>query len=172
MKIMELIEGIAAVLGILGLSGWGVWGKFIKPRLRSQYLKRLYAMIEEWFDEIDKSSITDLSTSALNNRENKIRSFIRDRHLEHVYMDFPDSFRRKFLKFCGIKEELCSDPALFQEYSRCPVKGLTIGDFWELLVRDFLIFRRSHASADPKTNFANVEMRVKLLEMFTRSKTT
>ena len=108
----------------------------------------------------------------LNNKENKIRSFIHDNGLEYYKMNFSENFRKQFLQYCGIKEELQDKQEIFERYSRCPADGLYLSLFWDLLVATFHEFRNKYDHNDPETNFANIEMRVKLLKMYTGFKTT
>ena len=164
---MGIIVGVFTIVGFI----YAIWAK-VKPRSRNYKLKRLYFLIEEWLDEIDKSTIDDLSPTILDNRENKIRSFIADNKLENIQMSFSLQFRQKFLSFCGIKAELCLDESLFQEYSRCPVEGLTIGIFWETLVGDFSKYQRQYKPNDPQANFADIKKRIKLLKMYAGAKAT
>jgi hypothetical protein len=86
-------------------------------------------------------------------------------------MVFPVEFRREFLKFCGIKEELRNNPGIFEEYSRCPAGGLYVSMFWGFLERAFYDFKNKYDQNDPNANFADVEMRVKLLKMYAKVKT-
>lgn len=66
-------------------------------------LRNLYLLIEEWFDEIDTTLEKGIDISILQNKEKKIYDYISDHKLSNIKLNFSESFRRKFLKFCGIK---------------------------------------------------------------------
>jgi hypothetical protein len=168
---VEILSIIAVLITVVG-GAYGFWKKFIVPKLTIQKLRMLYALVEDWFDTVDQSNISEANIFLLNNKGNKIRSFIKDNGLEYYKMVFPTEFRREFLKFCGIKEELRNNPEIFEEYSRCPAGGLYVSMFWGFLERAFYDFKNKYDLKDPETNFANVEMRVKLLKMYARIKTS
>ena len=168
---MEILSVIAVLVTVVG-GAYGFWKKFIVPKLTIQKLRRLYALVEDWFDTIDQSNISDVDIFLLNNKGNKIRSFIKDNGLEYHKMVFPSEFRGKFLKFCGIKEELRDNAEMFEKYSRCPAAGLYVSMFWGFLERAFYDFKNKYDQKDPEANFADVEMRIKLLRMYTRVKTS
>ena len=168
---MEVLGGIAVLITILG-GMYGFYRKFISPKLVTHKFKRFYNLVEDWFDTIDQSNISDVNILLLNNKGNKIRSFIKDNGLEYYKIVFPVEFRREFLKFCGIKEGLRDNPEIFEEYSRCPAGGLYASMFWGFLERAFYDFKNKYDLKDPETNFADVEMRVKLLRMYARVKTS
>jgi len=168
---MEIL-GITAVLITVVGGAYGFWKKFIVPRLTIEKLKRLYAFVEDWFDTIDQSNISDVNIFVLNNKGNKIRTFIKDNGLEYYKMVFTPEFRRDFLKYCGIKEELRGNAKMFEEYSRCPAKGIYVSMFWGFLEQAFYTFKEKYEQKDQETNFADVEMRVKLLKMYTKVKTS
>jgi len=123
-------------------------------------------MLKEWFDEIDIHLSEGLNLDLLNNKENKIRSFVNDSHLNHYKMQLSEKFRYNFLKFCGIKNELRNDKDLFFKYSRCPPDGMYVDTFCNLLFSSFYEFYSKYKRNDKATNFADVEMRMKFLKMY------
>lgn len=171
MKIIITIATISALIAILS-SGYKFWKKFISPKLTANKLKRFYHLVEEWFDEIDRSNVSNLSITVLNNKDAKIRSFIRDNGLEYHKISFSQSFRRSFLANCGIKKDLQDNHGIFERYARCPVDGLYVSAFWDSLVASFYEFKNKYDHNDPLTNFANIEMRIKLLKLYTGAKTS
>ena len=170
-KKVEILSITAVLITVVG-GAYGFWKKFIVPRLTIEKLKRLYALVEDWFDTIDRSNISDVNIFVLNNKGNKIRTFIKDNGLEYYKMVFPPEFRGEFLRFCGIKEGLRDNPEMFEEYSRCPARGLYVSMFWGFLEQAFYNFKNKYEQKDQETNFADVEMRVKLLKMYARVKTS
>lgn len=171
MIIWGILGAIAALITIIG-GCHRFWKRIVAPKLTSNKLQRFYALVEDWFNEIDRSNITDLSMTLLNNKENKIRAFIEDSNLKDYRLNFSLDFRKRFLKFCGIKEELQSSEELFEKHSRCPANGIDIWTFWHALLGDFYEFKQLYKKQDRRTNFANVEMRIKLLKMFVGYKIT
>jgi len=168
---LEPLTNIAALVAVLG-GFYGFWKRFISPKLTTYRLRRFYTLVEEWFDEIDRSNISNLKMTILNNRENKIRSFIKDNGLEYYKMNFSQDFRKCFLQHCGIKKELRENQDVFERYSRCLVDGLYLLTFWDSLVASFYEFKNKYDHNDPSTNFANIEMRIKLLKLYTGVKIT
>jgi len=166
---MEIIGTIAILMTIIG-GCYGFWKKVISPKLAINKLRRFYALVEDWFDEIDRREISDLSMPLLNNKENKIRAFIEDNSLRQYRINFSQNFRKRFLEFCGIKKEVQDNKDLFERYSRCPINGIDVLTFWGLLIGAFYEFKNNYDQADSKTNFASVEMRVKLLKMYVEFK--
>jgi hypothetical protein len=157
--IIGLVAGLITIVS--GCSG--LWKKTVTPKLISSKLKKLYALVEDWFNEIDRSNITELSMTLLNNKENNLKNY---------RLNFSLDFRKRFLRFCGIKKELQDSEEFFEKYSRCPAEGIDIWTFWHSLLGDFYEFKRLYEQKDPKTNFANVEMRIKLLKKYVGYKIT
>lgn len=159
---------IAAICTILG----GMWllckiyAKLISPRLLRNRLKKLYSLIQDWYDEIDQNLEKGLNLSLLNNKENKITQFIEDNGLGDYQLKFSKSFRKKFLKFCGIKKELQANEELFTQYSRCLADRIYLTVFWNSLVGALYIFHREYSSQSGKANFADISMRLKVLKMY------
>ena len=159
---------VAAVCTILG----GIWllykiyAKLISPRLLRNRLRKLYSLIQDWFDEIDQNLEKELNLSLLNNKENKITQFIEDNGLSDYQLKFSKSFRKKFLKFCGIKKELQANEELFSEYSRCLADRMYLTVFWNSLVGAFYNFYREYTSQSGKAYFADISMRLKVLKMY------
>jgi hypothetical protein len=168
---VEILSITAVLITVVG-GAYGFWKKFIVPRLTIQKLQRFYALVEDWFDTIDQSNISDVNIFLLNNKGNKIRTFIKDNGLEYYKMVFPLEFRREFLRYCGIKEGLRGNPEMFEEYSRCPATGLYVSMFWGFLEQAFYNFKNKYEQKEQETNFADVEMRVKLLKMYAKAKTS
>lgn len=168
---MDILSTLAILFTLIG-GTYGFWKKVISPRLLKNRLRRFYVLVEDWFDEIDRSAITDVSMTVLNNKQNKIQDFIKDHRLKNIKMNFSEDLRKRFLEFCGLKDEFQRDKELFEKYSRYSVDGISIVSFWDSLVGAFYAFKDGYEHADLKANYANIEMRVKLLKMYTGCKTT
>ncbi len=155
---------IACIAGLIAI--YEFIKKIIIPKFRKSKLKKLYQMLKEWFDEIDIHLNNGLNLDLLNNKENKIRSFINDSHLNHYKIQLSEKFRYEFLKFCGIKKELRNDKELFFKYARCPADGIFIDIFCNLQFNSFYVFYSNYKRNDKATNFTDVEMRMKFLKMY------
>ncbi|MCX5726965.1 MAG: hypothetical protein NT030_07340 [Candidatus Saganbacteria bacterium] len=159
-----LLAGLATLLGA-AWAGSQLIEKHIFPRLKSTKLKKLYSMIEAWHDEIDQNLDRGLNLDLLANREKKIAEFIKKNGLSNHELIFSEKFRRKFLKDCGIKQELLTDKDLFAKYSRFKTDNIYIDLFWTFLIASFYKFRQKYLNGE-NANFADVEMPLKMLRMY------
>ncbi|MBA7510619.1 hypothetical protein ES705_02605 [subsurface metagenome] len=159
---------VATILAIPGVifTLYMIYAIIISPRLKRNKLKRLYELIQNWYDEINQNLEKGLNLSLLNNKENKITQFIEDNGLGDYQLKFSKSFRKKFLKFCGIKKELQANEELFTKYSRCLADRMYLTVFWNSLVGAFYIFHREYSSQSGKAYFADISMRLKVLKMY------
>ena len=164
------------ILGIISLSlgiFWGIYRfytEFIISKTKRHKYHKLYQLIENWFDEIDKNLERDLNFSKLNNMEKKIRLYITDNKLLQSKLKFTKKFRIKFLGSCGIKKELSYNKELFCKYGRCPYNWIFLDIYINQLISSFYIFLNNYKSKNVNTNFAEVEMRIKLLRMYWKIK--
>lgn len=142
------------------------WTKIISPRTQKSRLKKLYNLIEDWFDTIDINLEEKINISLLNNKENKIGSYIEDNKLSTHKLKFSKRFRKKFLKFCGIKKFLRNNKELFTKYSRCPADEIYLDIFWNCLVADFYKFYGKYSEKSENANFADIDMKIKVLKMY------
>ena len=140
----------------------------IEPRRTKSKLRHLFALIEDWFDEIDRDLEQGLSIALLNNKENKFRHYIEDSALSRYTMTFSPTFKREYLKSCGIKHELSGSDALFEEYSRCPSNGISLTSFVNCLVGAFYTFHKEYKAG--KGNYADFEMGVKFFRYYVNNR--
>lgn len=168
----DVTDEILKYLGIIALLFGVFWSLhkvyilFIKPKTRKSKYCRLYSLIEDWFDEIDKNLESDLNYSLLNNKENKIHQFIIDNNLDKDKLRFSKKFRRKFLRFCGIGKEYINDKELFYKYGRVHSNWIYLDVYINLLIGAFYTFSAHYQAKTKETNFADVDMRVKLLKVY------
>ncbi len=165
-----VIETLAAAIAVTG-AAYGAWRRFLKPRTVKYRLRRLYQLVEAWFDEVDTHIESGYSEARASNLEAKVRAYIKDHGLEHYGLRLTPKFRRRFLKMCGIKRELRDDWGLFARYSRCNVDGMPLGLWWTGVVGAFYRFHSNYVSERPETNWVDVEMQVKFLKMYAGAKT-
>jgi hypothetical protein len=143
----------------------GLWRSFIRPRLARAKLRRVYALVEDWFDEIDRGLEAGLNMSSLANKEMKVASYIRDHQLGKKSFPITARMRRRFLKDCGLRPELCEDRNLFAEYSRWPESQVNVDSWWLGVLGAFYRFHKLYSEGSSDANFADVEMRLKLFRM-------
>ena len=163
-----LLKYIAALSLILGFF-WSlhkIYTQFLKPKRKKIKYHKLYELIEDWLDEIDKNLEAGLNYSLLNNKETKIRQYLIDNKINYSKLRFDKSFRRNFLKFCGIKKALQDDKDLFMKYSRQTIDWTYLEDYINFLFGAFYTFSSNYDSKNGEANFAEVEMRVKLLKLY------
>lgn len=163
--ILELLGLAAAAVGV-PLVVYDTWGRLVVPRLRRTKLRRFHALVEQWFDEIDRSLERGVYDALVANLEDKISAYLRDQRLETVRMQFTKRFRVRFLRRCGLKAELCSDPELFRQFARVPATGIDLKSWWQQLMGLYYRFIRNYRTGSPDTNFADVKMSVLLLKMY------
>jgi len=160
---------IAALFAVVaGL--WSVYKRFIQPKRLKTKLKKFTEMVTEWFDEIDCNLDAGLNLAALNNKENKIREFIKD-NLPSYWIRPSKEMIRKWNREMGFKKEYWDSQEKFQEYSRVPLKGMPLEFFFNMLVREFMIFKAHYPpKQNGECNFAEIEMRVKFFKFYLMEK--
>jgi hypothetical protein len=155
-----------AVIGAL----WRGYMVFIKPKRLKTKLQKFNEMITDWFDEIDCNIEAGLNMAVLNNKENKIREFIKDK-LPSFWIRPSRKMIRKWNKEMGFKKEYWDSHEKFREYSRVPSKGMPLDFFFNMLVAKFLSFK---AHYPPKQNggcnFAEIEMLIKFFKFYIKQK--
>lgn len=167
-----IVNEILKYIGIISLLFGVFWSLhkiyiiFIKPKLKRAKHQKLFEMVEDWFDEIDNKLELGLNYALLNNKENKIRQYIIDNNLANDKMRFNNKFRKDFLRNCGIKEKYIDDRKLFYKYSRVPNDWISLDVYINLLIGEFYTFSANFDAKSAETNFADVEMRVKLLKNY------
>jgi hypothetical protein len=167
-SIDEVLTYIGAFSLILGFF-WSlhkVYIHFIKPKRKLSKYHKLYELIEDWFDEIDKNLEMGLNYPLLNNKENKIRQYITDNSIKDDKIKFHKRFKKKFLKLCGIKKTLRNNNELFIKYSRQPIDWTYLENYINTLLGAFYTFSSNYNAKNENANFAEVEMRVKLLKLY------
>ena len=165
---IELIIG--TVVGFITIIYFAYKGlkKFVLQRLKKSKIKRLYFLINDWFNEIDVH-IDDLNLNSIHNKENKISDYI-DQSLKYTIIKIRLIDRVKFLKYCGIKKELRNNKRLFERYSRINSDKLFISNIWYLIMGNFYNFYRNYNSNSNISNFADVEMPIKFLKQYLKIK--
>jgi len=164
-EILQYIGVISLLLGVFW-SFHKVYTLFIKPKQKKYKYHKLFEMIEDWFDEIDKNLELGLNNAVMNNKENKIHQYIIDNKLDTDKMRFSRKFRREFLKFCGIGEKHLNDKKLFYTYGRVQSDWIYLNVYINILFGAFYTFSTNYSTKSKETNFADVEMRVKLLKLY------
>jgi hypothetical protein len=164
----EIFKYIGILSLILGFF-WSLhktYSHFIKPKRNIFKYHKLFEMIEDWFDEIDKNLEASLNYSLLNNKENKIRQYLLDSGISNHKLKFNKNFRKRYLKFIGINKSHLNDVNLFAKYSRQPIDWIYIEDYIGILFGAFYTFSNDYNANNGKANFAEIEMRVKLLKLY------
>jgi hypothetical protein len=161
----------SAIVGVL-VGGQQLWSKVVNPRRRATKLKRLFTLIEEWFNEIDTRLEHGMDLPKLYSLEGRVERYIKDHQLADYRLHFTPKFRSRFLRFCGIRKEFHHDRALFQRYARISTDSIDLLSYWMLLVGAFSQFHRNYTIGSTETNFADVEMRIKVLRMYLRTRET
>lgn len=160
----EFIVIIGALIGAaVGLHQ--LWAHLLAPRTQRYKLQGAFALIQQWFDQIDASLEHGVDHPRLNNLEARISRYLKDQGIDQYQLKFTPAFQCRFLRHCGIREEF-HNQKLFEMYARCPASGIDLGSFWQLLVGAFSGFHAAYTSGRSETNFADVEMRVTLLRMY------
>jgi len=122
-------------------------------------------LVQQWFDQIDTSLEHGVNLPLLQNLETRIDRYLMDHGIAKHQLKFTPAFQRKFLQYCGLREEFYTSE-LFEKYARYPAAGVDLQTFWQLLVGAFVTFHCAYTSGRPGANFSEVEMRVKLLRMY------
>jgi len=168
MNLDEVLKYIGALSLLLGLF-WSlhkVYFHFIKPKRKTIKYHKLYELIEDWFDEIDKNLEHELNIQLLYNKEKKIHQFIIDNKLKNNKLNFNKKFRREFLKFCDISEKYINDKKLFYKYARVQSDWIYLDVFINSLIASFYTFLAKYKLKSEETNFADIDMRLKLLKLY------
>lgn len=157
---------IAALIG--GLAGaHQLYHHVVRPRRRRTRALLACELIEQWFNAVDQTIEHGFDMPRIYNLEDRVSRYLDEANLQLIPMRFSLRFRRRFLKGC-VALEFRDDPQLFERYSRVTAEGTTLGVLWADLVRDFHAFRKHYQEKSPETNFANLEMRIRLLRMYFR----
>ena len=165
---IELIIGTVVGFITIIYFAYKGWKKFVLQRLKKSKIKRLYFLINDWFNEIDVH-LDDLNLNSIHNKENKISDYI-DQSLKYSIIKIRPIDRVKFLKYCGIKKELRNNKRLFERYSRINSDKLFISNIWYLIMGNFYNFYRNYNSNSNISNFADVEMPIKFLKQYLKIK--
>lgn len=157
-----LIAGglIAAVAGVHKL-----WVHLLAPLTQRYKLKGAFALIQQWFDQIDTSLEHEIDLPRLHNLEARIDRYLTDQGIGQYQLKFTPAFQGRFLQHCGIRKEFHT-PETFEKYARYPAGGIDLQSFWQLLEGAFSGFHAAYAAGRPGANFSDVEMRVKVLRMY------
>lgn|GEM_PF-1540476 len=158
---ISCIAGLFAIIGGL----YALYRRFIFPRLNSTKLRHLYVLIQDWFDAIDRSDITNLNLAELGVLEKRIDACLRDNNFGSHRMCFSPRFRRRFLKYCGFGKDVWNDPVLFEKYSRVPAEGISLQSFWWATMGAFYEFKKHFDAKDGQSRFEEIEMRITLLRL-------
>jgi len=162
MNAVTLIVSLFTIIGSL----YGFYRIIVKPKMTKTKLNNLLKMIINWFDELDCNLEKELNLSVLNNKENKIRDFI-DNYLSKYKIKPKKKMIVKWNKRMGIKTELQNSADIFKKYSRIPVSGIYIPEFFTMLVANFYKFHGAYENNNKQEcNFADIEMPVKFLKFY------
>jgi hypothetical protein len=159
----EAIVKLGIFLALL-LSLEKLFAKLIKPRLFRTKMEIFVQMVTDWFDYIDRNLERGLNLAEINNREEKIHEFIREK-LVGYRIKPSKKIINKWNRRMGLKEDYWNSVEIFQKYSRISANGISIEMFFNMLVGNFMKFyaqyRHKQAQA---TNFADVRMSIQFLK--------
>jgi hypothetical protein len=113
---------------------------------------------------------TGINLPILNNKENKINSFLEENHLNKYKIKISKRFIRRYLKKVGAQNESRNDISLFIKYSRCNSREIYLKDFWNSLIGSFLKFHSAYKNNEKEFNYADIEMRIKFLRQYLKIK--
>lgn len=165
----EWFGRLATLFAIIGAL-WAVYKRFINPKRRRTKLLKFTKMVTEWIDEIDCNLDVGLNLAAINNKENKIREFIKD-NLPTYWIRPSKKMIRKWNKEMGIKKELWDSQDKFEEYSRVSSEGIPLEFFFNMLVCKFQSFTAYYSlKQNGECNFADIEMPAKFLRFYLKEK--
>ena len=162
--IFEIIGKISTVIGIV----WGIYqiNKYlIAPKLQRTKIIKFYSLIKDWYNEID-TNLDNLNMNLIYNKENFINEYIKDNRLEDYKIIFSKKIRRNFLKEVGFVKEKQDDVILFAQYSRFKTHTIFLSTFWGILQGNFYRFYNNYKKSASETNFADVEMPIKLFKLY------
>jgi hypothetical protein len=165
----EWLARFAAIFAVIG-GLWSVYKRFFSPKRLKSKLRRFTNMLTEWFDDIDSNLETGLNLAALNNKENKIREYIKE-NLPLYWIKPSKKMMRYWNKEMGLKREYWNSEEKFKEYSRVPSKGMALEYFFNMLIGNFLRFMAQYPPKQGgKCNFAEIEMPVKFFKYYLKIK--
>lgn len=142
-----------------------LWLHVLAPRTQRYKLKGAFALIQQWFDQIDTSLEHGVDLPRLHNLEARIDRYLMNQGLGRHQLRFTPAFQRRFLRHCGLREEFHT-PETFEKYARYPASGIDLQSFWQLLAGAFSGFHGAYTAGRPGANFSEVEMRIKVLRMY------
>ncbi|MDY0325377.1 MAG: hypothetical protein RBQ87_04280 [Candidatus Cloacimonadaceae bacterium] len=136
-----------------------------KLRKKPQLIK-LTELINDWFDYIDCNLEGEINQAVLNNKENKVLSYIGF-HLKDYRIKPNRTLIKKWNKRMGYKKALLNSKELFMGSSRLPYEGVTMSDFFMGLIGGFSSFYSAYRSKYPSAcNYSNIELPVKFLNFY------
>lgn len=136
------------------------------PRRKATKLRRLYTLVEEWHDYVDRNLEAGINHSHLNSLEQKVSTYIKDQRLGRILIKYDDAFRRQYLADIGVREGFRDDVTLFRRYSRAHTDAVDIATWWMLLAGSAWRFLGNYARKAPETNWADIQAQVRVLKQF------
>ena len=165
----EWIKNLAALFAVLGVF-WSLYVRLLKPRRLKARLVEFAHMVMDWFDDIDCNLETGLNLSSINNKENKIRAFIKNK-LPSYRIVPSKKLIRNWNKEMGLKEEYWDSPDKFQQYSRIPCVGISVDNYFIMLTGKLQIFYSQYLTVKSSIhNFAEIAMPIKFLKFYLKDK--
>jgi hypothetical protein len=80
-EIFKILANISLILAVI-FGAYKIYIYFFRIcSKKRKKLSRLFYLIQDWFNEIDKNLESGINLSILNNKENSITSFIEENHL-------------------------------------------------------------------------------------------
>jgi hypothetical protein len=119
--------------------------------------------VNDWFNEIDSNLDNGINEASLTNKENEVVKCLKENDLGSYELNFDKQFRNDFLSSCGLAVANSDD---FYKFSRFRPGKITLNNFWKKLLGNYNRFYELYKSGSPHTNFANVEMPVKVLKLY------
>jgi len=165
----EWLRNLAVILAVNG-GLCALYDRFIKPHTCKAKLLKIKAMINDWFDYIDRNLEKGVDFAELNNRENKICEFIKS-NLNEYWIRPSSKIIKKWNRKMGLKKEFWNSHEMFKLYARIPANGIPLDVFFDLLVGTFLRFNNNYHKDPPgEYNYADLEMPVKFFRFYMREK--
>ena len=156
---------IVAVAGV-PLVVQQMWLRLIRPWRQQTKLQRAYALMQEWFDEIDRTLEQGVDERRLARREGEVDAYLQDPLVARYPMRFSRRFRREFLQGVDLPDEVLDSEVLFEKYTRAHVGGTDLGTWWSMTQGAFYGLYAEYLRRGPDANWADVQMRVRLLKEF------
>jgi hypothetical protein len=164
-----LLGYIVALFTIMG-GLYGAYTRIIRPHLLKTKMQKFNQLITDWFDEIDCNLEAGINLASINNKENKILYYIKNR-LSSYWIRPSKRIIRKWNQNMGFKREYWDSQEMFQKFSRIPAVGIALDSFFNLLVGNFLEFHADYSAKNKQeSNFADIEMPVKFLRFYLKEK--